>query len=75
MSSGMKVNRSHGDQRSLGSTTCTQGLQNLIHLLRVRVQEHGEKTVYTYLNDGESQETRLTYCELELRALAIATSL
>ena len=47
----------------------------MIHLLRRRVQEHGEKTVYTYLNDGESQETRLTYGELERRALAIAAHL
>ena len=60
MSSGMKDDLSHGDQRSSGSTICAQGLRNLIHLLRRRVQEHGEKTVYTYLKDGESQETRLT---------------
>ncbi|OGQ97791.1 MAG: hypothetical protein A2521_02155 [Deltaproteobacteria bacterium RIFOXYD12_FULL_57_12] len=44
-------------------------------MLRRRVQELGEKTVYTYLNDGESQESRLTYCELERRALAIAAHL
>ena len=75
MSSGMKDDLSHGDQRSSGSTICAQGLRNLIHLLRRRVQEHGEKTVYTYLKDGESQETRLTYCELEQRALAIAAYL
>jgi acyl-CoA synthetase (AMP-forming)/AMP-acid ligase II len=44
-------------------------------MLRRRVQELGEKTVYTYLNDGESQEIRVTYCELERRALAIAAYL
>lgn len=71
----MKDDLSHGDQRSSGSTICTQRRQNLIHLLRGRVQEHGEKTVYTYLKDGESQETRLRYCELEQRALAIAAHL
>ncbi len=75
MSSGMKDDLSHGDQRSSGSTICARGRQNLIHLLRERVQEHGEKTVYTYLKDGESQETRLRYCELEKRALAIAAYL
>jgi 8-amino-7-oxononanoate synthase len=44
-------------------------------MLRRRVQEHREKTVYTYLNDGESHEIRLTYGELERRALAIAAHL
>lgn len=47
----------------------------MIDLLRQRVQEHREKTVYTYLNDGESQETRLTYGALERRVLAIAAHL
>ena len=71
----MKDDLSHANQPSSGSTICTQGLPNLIHLLRRRVQEHREKTVYTYLKDGESQETRLTYGELERRALAIAAHL
>jgi 8-amino-7-oxononanoate synthase len=75
MSNGMKDDLSHGNQCSSGSTICAQGLPNLIHMLRRRVQEHREKTVYTYLTDGESQETRLTYCELERRALAIAAHL
>ncbi len=50
-------------------------MSSLIHMLRRRVQEHGEKTVFTYLKDGESQETSLTYRELERRALAIAAHL
>ncbi|MEN6484331.1 MAG: aminotransferase class I/II-fold pyridoxal phosphate-dependent enzyme [Syntrophobacteraceae bacterium] len=50
-------------------------MPNLIHLLRLRVREYGEKTVYTYLKDGESQETSLTYYDLERRALAIAAFL
>jgi len=58
-----------------GSTASQQGFPNLVQMLRRRVQELGEKTVYTYLNDGESQESRLTYCELERRALAIAAYL
>ena len=66
---------SHAHQPGPGSTICTQGLPNLVQMLRRRVQELGEKTVYTYLNDGESQESRLTYCELERRALAIAAYL
>jgi 8-amino-7-oxononanoate synthase len=75
MNYSMKDDLRHANQRSSGSTICTQGLPNLIHLLRWRVQEHREKTVYTYLKDGESQETRLTYCDLERRALAIAAYL
>ena len=66
---------SHAHQSSSSSRILPLGLPNMIHLLRRRVQEHGEKTVYTYLNDGESQETRLTYGALERRALAIAAHL
>ena len=75
MNNRMKDDLCHANQLTSDSTLCTQGLPNVIHVLRRRVQEHREKTVYTYLNDGESQETRLTYCELERRALAIAAHL
>jgi 8-amino-7-oxononanoate synthase len=75
MNYSMKDDLRHANQPGPGSTICRQGLPSLIHLLRRRVQEHREKTVYTYLKDGESQETRLTYCELERRALAIAAHL
>ena len=68
----MKDYMSRGNQPGPSPTICTNRLPNLIHLLRRRVQEQGEKNLYTYLKDGESQETRLTYCELERRALAIA---
>ncbi|MHC1730163.1 MAG: aminotransferase class I/II-fold pyridoxal phosphate-dependent enzyme [Syntrophobacteraceae bacterium] len=71
----MKADLSHSNQCSSSSTVCAQGMPNVIHLLRRRVQEHREKTVFTYLNDGESQETSLTYCELEQKALAIAAHL
>ena len=71
----MKDYMSRGNQPGSLSTICTQRPPNLIHLLHRRVQEQGEKTLYTYLKDGESQETRLTYCELERRALAIAAHL
>ena len=60
---------------SSSSKICTHIQPNLIHLLRRRVQEHGEKTVYTYLNDGETDETKLTYGQLERRAFAIAAHL
>jgi 8-amino-7-oxononanoate synthase len=71
----LKDDMSHAHQPAIGATICPQELPNLVQMLRRRVQELGEKTVYTYLNDGESQESRLTYCELERRALAIAAYL
>jgi 8-amino-7-oxononanoate synthase len=74
MNNSMKDDLTHANEPGSGSTNCT-GLPDLIHLLRRRVQEHREKTVFTYLKDGESQETRLTYSELERRALAIAAYL
>ncbi len=64
----------HTDQPSSRAMN-TLGLSNMVHLLRQRAQEHRNKTLYTYLTDGESQEIRLTYGELEQRALAIAAFL
>lgn len=75
MSNGMKDDLSHALPSRSEATIGTKGLPNLIHLLRRRAQEHREKTVYTYLKDGESQEIKLTYCELERRAFAIAAHL
>ena len=75
MNYSLKENLIHAHQPGSGSTICPQGFPNLIHLLRQRVQENREKTIYTYLKDGESQETRLTYGELEQRALTIAAHL
>lgn len=65
----------HAHQSGSDPRILPLGLPNMIDLLRQRVQEHREKTVYTYLNDGESQETSLTYGALERRALAIAAHL
>ncbi|MFH0725768.1 MAG: aminotransferase class I/II-fold pyridoxal phosphate-dependent enzyme [Pseudomonadota bacterium] len=62
-------------QQSAEETICMQALPNLIHLLRRRVETDREKTVYTFLKDGELQEARLTYGKLECRALAIAAHL
>ncbi|MGD9948129.1 MAG: aminotransferase class I/II-fold pyridoxal phosphate-dependent enzyme [Desulfobulbus sp.] len=60
---------------SPASSMCTPELPNLIRLLCQRAQEHREKTVFTYLIDGEGMENKLTYGELERRALAIAAHL
>jgi 8-amino-7-oxononanoate synthase len=76
MNTSMKDNLSHAQKQPCSNPmNCTPGLPSLIHLLRRRAQEHSEKTIYTYLNDGESLEVRLTYSELERRALAIAAHL
>ena len=48
---------------------------NLIELLRARTAEHGPRVAFRYLADGESEESRLTYEELESRARAIAAAL
>ena len=71
----MKDDLDRADQPSSRSTICQPELLNMIRLLRRRAHAHREKTVYIYLKDGESQESRLTYGELERRALAIAAHL
>jgi acyl transferase domain-containing protein/acyl-CoA synthetase (AMP-forming)/AMP-acid ligase II/NADPH:quinone reductase-like Zn-dependent oxidoreductase/NAD(P)-dependent dehydrogenase (short-subunit alcohol dehydrogenase family)/acyl carrier protein len=48
---------------------------NLIELLRARTAEHGPRVAFRFLADGESEESRLTYNELESRARAIAAVL
>jgi acyl transferase domain-containing protein/acyl-CoA synthetase (AMP-forming)/AMP-acid ligase II/NADP-dependent 3-hydroxy acid dehydrogenase YdfG/acyl carrier protein len=48
---------------------------NLVELLRARTAEHGPRVAFRYLADGEIEESRLTYEELESRALAIAAAL
>lgn len=75
MNNSIKGSLSHAHQPDPGATICPQGFPNLIHLLRRRVQEYGEKTVYIYLKDGESEEIGLTYGELERRSLSIAAHL
>ncbi|HLJ24240.1 MAG TPA: SDR family NAD(P)-dependent oxidoreductase [Candidatus Acidoferrales bacterium] len=49
--------------------------QNLIELLQVRTAEHGARTAFRYLADGETEESRITYEDLESRARAIAAAL
>ena len=48
---------------------------NLIDLLRARTAEHGPRVAFRYLADGETEDSRLTYDELESRARAIAAVL
>ena len=48
---------------------------SLTELLRSRTAEHGARVAFRYLADGETEESRLTYEELELRARAIAAAI
>lgn len=48
---------------------------SLIELLRARMAEHGPRIAFRHLADGETEESRLTYAQLELRARAIAAAL
>src|SRR5215467_1858637 len=47
----------------------------LLGLLCARAESQPEKTAYTFLIDGESEEDSLTYRELDQQARAIATLL
>nr|VFK79808.1 MAG: hydroxymethylglutaryl-CoA synthase [Candidatus Kentron sp. SD] len=47
----------------------------LVELLRHRAQAQPDKTTYTFLKDGETEEASLTYAQLDLRARAIAARL
>jgi len=47
----------------------------LVEILRHRAQNQPNKTAYTFLKDGETQEVSLTYAQLDQRARAIAAKL
>src|SRR5215510_15664897 len=47
----------------------------LTELLRWRALEQPERLAYTFLTDGETEETRLTYGELDRQARAIGAHL
>lgn len=53
----------------------SQSNSNIVEILQQRVISQPDKTAYIFLKDGESQETRLTYWELEHKAKAIAFEL
>jgi len=48
------------------------GPSNLVDLLRHRVRHQGDQIAFTWLVDGEQEEIRLTYRELDRQARAIA---
>ena len=47
----------------------------LVELLRVRAESQPDKNAYTFLSDGETEETTLTYGQLDQRAAAIGARL
>src|SRR5262245_40282262 len=47
----------------------------LVELLRARAGDHGGEGAFIFLADGERDEQRLTYGELDRRARAVAASL
>ncbi len=48
---------------------------HLIELLRWRASHHANKRVFTFLEDGETQKTHLTFAELDKRAQSIAAQI
>ena len=49
--------------------------KTLLELLRTRAGSQADKNAYTFLIDGETEETSLTYGELDQRARAIGARL
>jgi amino acid adenylation domain-containing protein len=49
--------------------------QTLVELLRRRLSDQFNRTAYTFLVDGETEEVSLTYGELDVKARAIAARL
>ncbi len=48
---------------------------NLVQLLAWRARHQGDRRAYTFLLDGETAETTLTYAELDCQARAVAVML
>src|SRR6185503_1203965 len=55
--------------------TVSQTDRTLVDLLRRQAGTHEAKSAFTWLADGEAEETCLTYGELDRRARAIAVQL
>src|SRR5437764_695198 len=60
---------------SKGLPDSMDGSSTLIDLLRRQAERQPDRLAYTFLLDGEAQEVRLSYAELELRARAVGALL
>ncbi|HXQ73964.1 MAG TPA: amino acid adenylation domain-containing protein [Pyrinomonadaceae bacterium] len=50
-------------------------MTSLVEILRTRAQQVPERVAYTFLTDGENEEVKLTYSELDQKARSIAARL
>ncbi|MGB3786995.1 MAG: AMP-binding protein, partial [Phormidesmis sp.] len=50
-------------------------ITNFVDLLKFRATEHPERTAYIFLENGETEEARLTYAQLDSKAKEIASHL
>jgi len=57
------------------TTNPLAGLDNLVEILRWRAQHQPHRTAYIFLADGEREEGRLTWRQLDLKARSIAALL
>jgi len=60
---------------SFSEETLNKKVSNLTELLRHRAIHQPDKTAYIFLKDGESEEIRLTYQELDRQARSVAVHL
>src|SRR5262245_50549813 len=51
------------------------GTDSLVALLRFRAEQQGDRRVFTFLGDGETESAHLTYAEFDRRARALAAQL
>jgi len=46
--------------------------QTLVELLQMRAQQYADKTLFTFLTDGEDEKEEITYAQLDQRARRVA---
>ncbi|NJM17637.1 MAG: amino acid adenylation domain-containing protein [Richelia sp. SM1_7_0] len=63
------------NQHSSGSKEDVRNCSTVVELLRLRSSKQPNRNAFTFLLDGESEEARLTYQELDRFARRIATQL
>ncbi|MDJ0730875.1 MAG: fatty acyl-AMP ligase [Crocosphaera sp.] len=69
------MNFSSRSHNSLSKLKNLQSFSTLLDILTYQVQHQSEKTGYIFLENGETESSRLTYQALETKAKAIAATL